>query len=120
PELKNSEDTNWLKEVNSLSLQYSIRNLDLAFTNFFKKRASFPKFKSKHDNHKSFTVPQNTIIDIKNKRISIPKFKEGIKAKLHRTIPKKAVIKSSTISVNPSGQFYISILTEETINIKKK
>lgn len=41
PQLKNNEETKWLKEVNSLSLQYSIRNLDVAFTNFFKKRGGF-------------------------------------------------------------------------------
>jgi len=119
PAMKKSEETSWLKEVNSLSLQATLKHLDNGFSRFFTKKGGYPKFKSKHDNHKSFEIPANTIIDIKNKRISIPKFKQGIKARLHRTIPKKGVIKTSTVSINPYGQYFISILVEEPIKEKK-
>ena len=53
PKLKKSEDTKWLSEVNSLSLQAALLNLDMAFTRFFKEKKGFPKFKSKHDNKQS-------------------------------------------------------------------
>lgn len=119
PKMKKVDEYKWLKEVNSLSLQASLQHLDVAYTNFFRNKKGFPKFKSKHDNHKSFEVPANTIVDYKNKRISIPKFKQGIKARIHRTIPKKGVIKTSTVSINPSGQYFISILVEEPIKEKK-
>jgi len=119
PKMKKTKEYEWLKEVNSLSLQASLQHLDIAYTNFFRKRAGFPKFKTKHDNRKSFEVPANTIVDVKNKRISIPKFKQGIKARLHRSIPKKGVIKTSTVSMNPSGQYFISVLVEEPIKEKK-
>jgi putative transposase len=109
PAMKKANETEWLKEVNSLSLQATLKHLDNGFSRFFTKKGGYPKFKSKHDNNKSFEVPANTIIDVKNKKISIPKFKKGIKARLHRTIPKKGIIKTSTVSMNPSGQyFYIS------------
>ena len=36
--LKKQEETSWLKEVNSLSLQASLANLDMAFTRFFKEK----------------------------------------------------------------------------------
>src|SRR5690349_11576409 len=49
-EWKGAKETAWLKEVNSQALQMSLRNLDNAFTNFFKKRSRYPKFKSKNDN----------------------------------------------------------------------
>lgn len=108
---KNAEETNWLKEVNSQALQMSLRNLDSAFTNFFKKRAAFPKFKTKHDNNQSFCNPQNTFIDFENNRIYIQKFKkEGIKAVFDRKIEGK--IKSSTVSKTLSGKYFISILVE--------
>lgn len=45
--LKKQEDTAWLKEVNSQSLQFALRSLETAYTNFFQKRAKFPNFKSK-------------------------------------------------------------------------
>jgi putative transposase len=55
--LKKQEATAWLKDVNSQTLQFSIRSLEVAYTNFFQKRAKFPNFKSKHSKN-SFTVPQ--------------------------------------------------------------
>ncbi len=116
---KDCEETKWLKEVNSLSLQASLVHLDRAYTNFFKKRSGFPKFKSKFDNNQSFCNPQNTFVDFAKGIISIPKFKEGIKSVLHREFEGK--IKSSTVSKTPSGKYFISILVEtDNENLKCK
>ncbi len=119
PLLKKDEATSWLKEVNSQSLQASLENLDKAFTKFFKDKKGFPKFKSKKDNHQSFSIPQNTLVDFENNYINIPKIKTNIKCKLHRKF--YGIIKTSTISVTPTGKYYISILVqlEETIPNKK-
>ena len=119
PKLKKSEDTKWLSEVNSLSLQAALLNLDMAFTRFFKEKKGFPKFKSKHDHNQSFQVPQNTTVDYEHKRVSIPKFKEGIKCKFDRRFSGK--IKTSTVRKTPTGKYFISMLveTDETIPNKK-
>src|SRR5262249_10152803 len=37
----------FLKDVSSVVLQQSLRNLDAAFKNFFEKRAEYPRFKSR-------------------------------------------------------------------------
>lgn len=118
PKLKNAEETKWLSEVNSLSLQASLLNLDMAFTRFFKEKKGFPNFKSKHDNNQSFQVPQNTTVDYDAKRVYLPKFKEGIKCKFDRQF--KGKIKTSTVSKTPTGKYFISILveTEDTLPIK--
>jgi putative transposase len=55
--LKKDENFNWLKEINSQSLQSSLKNLDTSYKNFFKKQNRFPKFKNKHD-RQSFKIPQ--------------------------------------------------------------
>jgi putative transposase len=52
----------WLKEVNSQSLQSSLRNLDTAYNKFFRKQTKFPRFKSKFD-RQSFTIPQSVYIE---------------------------------------------------------
>ena len=104
PELK--KELPWLKEVNSQSLQQSIQNMDIAFKKFF-KGAGFPKFKKK-SNKGSFSIPQNVIVE--NGLLIIPKFKEGIKIKLHR--PTQGTIKSATISVTPTGKYFVSILCD--------
>ena len=46
----------WLKEVDKFALTNAIYNMDSAYQKFFKEHAGYPKFKSKHDNHKSYTT----------------------------------------------------------------
>lgn len=41
PSLKKEENTSWLKEVNSQTLQASLENLDKAYTKFFKEKKVF-------------------------------------------------------------------------------
>ena len=113
PELK--KECEWLKEVNSQSLQQSIQNMDIAFKKFF-KGAGFPKYKSKHKGNQSFSIPQNVIVE--NNLLIIPKFKEGIDIVLHRKI--KGTIKSATISVTPTGKYFVSILVDTNTEIPIK
>lgn len=113
--LKKQEATSWLKEVNSQTLQFAIRSLEVAYTNFFQKRAKFPKFKSKHSKN-SFTVPQ--FASVAGGRLFIPKFKEGIKCRVHREI--KGKIGKVTISKTPSGKYFVSVFTEEYVTPLEK
>ena len=46
-DLKRSDDFAFLKQVDSIALQQSLRDLDRGYVNFFQKRASHPIFKSK-------------------------------------------------------------------------
>ena len=107
-EIKKQEETVWLNEVIAQSLQFALRSVDTAYTNFFKKIAKFPKFKSKHSKN-SFTVPQNA--SIAGGRLFIPKFREGIKCRVHREI--KGKIGKVTITKTPSGKYFVSVFTEE-------
>ena len=103
---KKDEEFQWLKEVNSQVLISTLMNLETAYGNFFRKKAKFPKFKSKK-NKNSFQIPQHISLKTSN-TIQVPKFKEGLKFVRHREL--KGQIKSATISKNPSGKYYISIL----------
>ena len=70
------------------------------------------KFRSKHDNHKSYTTNftnGNIAVDFEGNRVKLPKLK-NVKAKLHRNF--SGQIKSATISQVPSGKYYVSILVE--------
>ena len=111
-DLKKQEETAWLKEVNAQTLQFAIRSLEAAYTNFFKKRAKFPKFKSKHSKN-SFTVPQSASVaaSVAGGRLFIPKFKEGIKCRVHREI--KGKVGKVTITKTPSEKYFVSVFTEE-------
>ena len=113
--LKKQEETVWLKEINSQTLQFALRSLDTAYLNFFRGNVKFPKFKSKK-NKNSFTVPQH--VNVKENRIFCPKFKKGIKYISHRDI--KGNIKKATFSKTPTGKYFVSILTEEQYKPKQK
>ena len=110
-ELKKQEETAWLKEVNAQSLQFAVRCLEAAYTNFFKKRAKFPSFKSKRSKN-SFTVPQ--FASIVGDRLFVRKFREGIVCRVHREV--KGKIGTVTISKTPSGKYFVSVSTEEEYN----
>lgn len=113
----------FLKEVDSLALANAQLNLQKAYNNFFRdKKFGFPKFKSKKKNKNSYTTnnQKGSICMLNNnKRIKLPKLKK-VKIKCHRPIKDNEVIKSCTISLSPSGKYYISILVEYEKEIIKK
>ena len=106
--LKKQEEYKWLKEINSQTLQFALRNLETSYTNFFRGNAKFPRFKAKKSGG-SFHIPQSCSIG--NGKIYIPKFKDGIKIVEHRSF-KGGEVRNMTISVTPSGKYYVSILTK--------
>lgn len=103
----------WLSEVNSQSLQSALRNLDSAYTNFFRntKTVGFPRFKSRRD-RQSFLCPQHCRVDFEKGTITIPKAKD-ISAVPHRKF--KGMVKTVTISMTPSGKYFASVLVDTTI-----
>ena len=113
-ELKKDENFKWLKEVNSQTLQQSLRHLETAYTNFFRGRSGLPKFKKK-SNRNSFTVPQFIVFE--NSRVYIPKCKEGIKVKEHR--PLQGIILFATFSKTPTNKYYVSITVKQDYNSKQ-
>lgn len=111
----------WLKEVDKFALTNAIYNMDSAYQKFFKEHAGYPKFKSKHSNHKSYTTNftnGNIALDFENGKVKLPKLKK-VKSKLHRSFTGR--IKSATVSEVASGKYYVSILVEtEHTSVQKK
>ena len=69
-------ENQFLKEVDSLALSNAQLNVKRSFTNFFQKRAKFPRFKSKKKSVKSYTTNcvNNSIRIEENKYLVLPKF----------------------------------------------
>ena len=108
--LKKDKEYKWLKDINSQSLQASLKNLEIAFKNFFKKISNFPVFHKKSYGG-SFGITQN--IKIEDNKIVIPKFKEGIKFIKHREI--NGMIRNATVSKTPTGKWFVSIVVKSNI-----
>jgi putative transposase len=109
PKLKAAEETKWLAEADSQALVMSLRNLDNAFTRFFREKKGFPNFKSKKSNRQSFQIPQRVKVDFEKRKIILPKI-GAVRAKLYRKFDGK--IKTVTISKTPSGKYFASVLVE--------
>jgi len=99
----------FLAEVNSQSLQKALKDLDNAYSKFFKKEAGYPNFKSK-DKKNSFHCPQNVVISLNKGKLFLPKFKEGIQVEVHRKF--NGEVRSCTVSKTSSGKYFVSILVE--------
>lgn len=107
-QLKKNSDYQWLAESTAATLQQSLKNLEVAFKNFFEKRAKFPKFKSKH-NKQSIRYPESC--SIRNQGLKLPKI--GIvKAKISKEIKSEGKIKSVTVSKTSTGKYFASLLFE--------
>ena len=105
-ELKKTECI-WLKESPSQALQMSLRNLDNAYTNFFRGKG-FPKYRNKHGKQ-SFQLPQGVALSEDNRKVFIPKLK-WTEIDLHR--PFKGQMKTVTISKTTTNKYFISILVD--------
>ena len=109
-DLRQREEYNWLKEVDSMALQEVLKNLDRAYQNFFQRRAKYPRFKSKHNHSQSYrTRNQSNGIRIVGGKIKLPKIGE-VKAKLSRTFEGR--ILNATVSRAASGKYFVSLCVE--------
>ena len=106
------KDYEWLKEVDSLALANAQINLQTAYNNFFKRpEVGFPKFKNKKSHNYSYTTNnQKGNISISDRYIKLPKI-GLVRIKKHREF--EGLIKSVTISMTPSGKYYVSVLVEQ-------
>ena len=97
----------WLKEVDSTSLQSSLKDLETAYKKFFKEKSGFPKFKSKKTNRFSYkTKYTNGNIEYLRKHIKLPKI--GMVKIRDKQIPQGRIL-NATISKEPSGKYFVSL-----------
>ena len=116
--LKHTDDYLWLCDAESTALIQSLRDLDMAYKNFFKHGAGFPKFKSKHRNnckYRSENVDDN--IRFEDNRLRISKF--GFLKVKGNHIPKGRIL-SSSIEITKTGKCFVSLCCDEDVESKKR
>jgi len=117
PVLKKQESTEWLKDVNSQSLQAVLIHLDTAYNKFFTKSGGFPKFKNRKSKQ-SFEIPKNLTVDFCTNTIKLPKFKEPIKTVFHRKFDGE--IRTCHIKRSNAGRYFVTILVEDGKELPRK
>ena len=113
------KEKEWLKEVDSISLQQSLKDLDVAYQNFFRrikngdKQVGFPKFKSKKNPKQSYrTQNVNNNISIDGNKIKLPKL--GL-VRFVNSRNFNGKIKNCTISKTKTNKYFVSVVVEEEI-----
>lgn len=108
-QLKKTEEYSWLRDVHSQVLQTSLRNLDNAYTNFFNRRADFPKFKKK-SNKQTIQYPQG--VKIKDNKIYLPKIGWVYFFNSRSFVGN---IKTVTVTKTCTNKYFVSILVETEV-----
>lgn len=116
-QLKKENGMEWLLEVSNECLQQSIRNLDSAFTKFFREKKGFPTFKSKHRNKASYKAINSVLVDLEKNRIKLPKV-GWVKFSKNQAL--EGNVRSVTVSKTPTGKYYVSVLVETGIELPAK
>ncbi|HBW56844.1 MAG TPA: transposase, partial [Oscillatoriales bacterium UBA8482] len=106
PQLK--KEYPWLADAYSQCLQVVALNLSTSYKNFFEKRARLPRFKSKHG-RQSISYPQN--VKLEGDYLKLPGQVGLVYCLRHREF--QGVIKTVTVSKNPDGKYYASILVDD-------
>ena len=119
-QLKKTEGHLWLRDVPNECLQQSLRNMDSAFSNFFKHNNRFPKFKSKRKSKESAKYINNVHFDFNEWRVKIPKC-GWVKLCENMTFDVSNVkIGTLTVSRDKCGDFWCSVVVDDKQELKPK
>lgn len=115
---KYKAENEWLKEIDAVALCCTQMDLQSAFSKFFKEpNVGFPKYKSKKRPKNSYKTTSSIGYEVSDTFVKLPKLKQ-IKLVNHRH--KIGKCKSATISLTPSGKYYVSCLFKEDIEFLPK
>jgi putative transposase len=105
--LKHQPETAWLKEADSQALQQTLKDLHRAFTNFFEKRARYPRFKSRKRDPLRFRIPQR--VKIEGPFVIIPKVG---KVRVFKSMDVDLPTKSASFKRDALGRWHVTLTAE--------
>ncbi|WP_338118407.1 RNA-guided endonuclease TnpB family protein [Streptomyces coryli] len=109
---KKTEELAYLNEVSSVPLQQTLRHLQTAFTNFFAKRARYPRFKSLKKSRASAEYTSSAF-RFRNGKLTLAKMKGPLAIVWSRPLPAGAKPSTVTVSRDSAGRWFVSLLVED-------
>jgi putative transposase len=109
---KKTEELAYLNEVSSVPLQQALRHLQVAFANFFGKRARYPRFKSRKKSRKSAEYTTSAF-RFRDGRLTLAKMSEPLDIVWSRPLPQGASPSTVTVSKDAAGRWFVSLLVED-------
>ncbi len=111
--LKKQDETGWLADVSSVTLQQSLRHLDRAFINFFEGRGNYPQFKKKRQQQAATYV--DTAFKWDGTSLTLAKMAEPLEIVWSRPLPKGCRPSTVTVTKDSADRYFVSLLVEEDI-----
>ena len=112
-EWKKAPEHAWLNDVSSVPLQQSLRHLQTAYRNFFQGRAKYPRFKKKDGPQSAEYTTSAFKWD--GQSLKLAKQSEPLNIRWSRRFTGKPT--TVTVSRDPAGRYFVSLLVEETISL---
>ncbi|WP_053749518.1 RNA-guided endonuclease InsQ/TnpB family protein [Streptomyces sp. MMG1533] len=109
---KKTEELAYLNDVSSVPLQQTLRHLQVAFTNFFGKRAKYPRFKSRKKSRKSAEYTTSGF-RFRDGQLTLAKMSEPLDIAWSRALPEGASPSTVTVSQDAAGRWFVSLLCED-------
>lgn len=117
---KKTGEYSYLNEVSCVPLQQALRHLQAAFSNFFRQTGDYPTFKRKsHGGSAEFTRSAFRW-DAERRELTLAKMHDPLPIRWSRTLPRKAVPSTVTVSLDAAGRWHASILVEDRIDTLPK
>jgi putative transposase len=108
-EWRNSAEIAWLADAPAHPLQQALKDLERAYSNFFARRANFPRFKKKGQRDSfRYPDPKQIKLDQSNSRIFLPKL-GWVRYRNSREV--LGTVRNVTVSKS-CGKWFVSIQTE--------
>ncbi len=111
---KKTEELAFLNEVSCVPLQQTLRHLQVAFTNFFAKRAGYPTFKSRKKSRRSAEYTTSGF-GLRDGRLTLAKMTEPLNIVWSRPLPEGARPSTVTVSQDRAGRWFVSLLCDDVI-----
>ncbi|MER5382675.1 RNA-guided endonuclease TnpB family protein [Streptomyces sp. NPDC002688] len=109
---KKTEELAYLNEVSSVPLQQALRHLQVAFTNFFGKRAKYPRFKSRKKSRKSAEYTTSGF-RFRDGKLTLAKMREPLAIVWTRPLPEGVSPSTVTVSQDAAGRWFVSMLCDD-------
>ncbi|WP_425824757.1 RNA-guided endonuclease InsQ/TnpB family protein [Streptomyces fractus] len=109
---KKTEQLAFLNEVSSVPLQQTLRHLQTAYTNFFGKRAKYPRFKSRKKSRASAEYTSSAF-RFRDGRLTLAKMAEPLDIVWSRPLPENTAPSTVTVSRDAAGRWFVSLLVED-------
>ncbi|WP_436788724.1 RNA-guided endonuclease InsQ/TnpB family protein [Yinghuangia sp. YIM S10712] len=111
---KKTGELAFLGEVSSVPLQQALRHLQAAFGNFFARRAKYPRFKSRKRSRASAEYTRSAFT-WRGGKLTLAKMSEPLDIRWSRPLPEGVTPTTVTVSRDPAGRWFVSLLCDDTI-----